>query len=59
MRGESIVRVLEVDVAPDAELERRYGASIPVLSIEGMELSLATNGRQIRAFLDRTLGRLA
>ena len=57
LRGESAVSVREVDVASDAELERRFGASVPVLSIDGMELGLAVSGRQIQTFLDRALGR--
>ncbi len=57
LRGESAVSVREVDVASNAELERRFGASVPVLSIDGMELGLAVSGRQIQAFLDRALGR--
>ncbi len=57
-RGESLPLVREVDIDTDPSLEERFGSRLPVLSLDGNELELATSGRQVRAFLDRTLGRL-
>jgi len=57
-RGESVPIVREVDIDMDPSLEERFGGRIPVLAVDGQELELATSGRQVRAFLDRTLGRL-
>lgn len=57
-RGETVPLVREVDIDADPALEERFGSRIPVLALDGQELELATSGRQVRAFLDRTLGRL-
>jgi hypothetical protein len=57
--GEPVPTLREVDITGDPELESRFGASIPVLAVDGTHLDLATGGRRIRAFLDRTIGRLA
>jgi len=57
-RGESVPIVREVDIDTDPSLEERFGSRIPVLALDGTELELATSGRQVRAFLERTLGRL-
>jgi hypothetical protein len=40
-------------------LEARYGGLVPVLALGGQELPLVMSGRQARAFLDRTLPRIA
>ncbi len=53
--GRSIPVVREVDLDADADAERRYREAIPVLSLDGQELRLATSARQIRAFLERAL----
>lgn len=57
-RGESVPIVREVDIDTDPSLEERFGSRIPVLALDGTELEFATSGRQVRAFLERTLGRL-
>ena len=57
--GEPLPTFREVDITGDPDLESRFGSSIPVLAVEGQHLDLATGGRRIRAFLDRTIGRLA
>ncbi len=57
-RGETVPVVREVDIDADPSLEERFGSRIPVLALDGQELELATSGRHVRAFLDRTLGRL-
>lgn len=57
-RGERVPIVREVDIDTDPSLDERFGSRIPVLALGGQELELATGGRQVRAFLDRTLGRL-
>lgn len=58
-RGDPIARVHEVDLKQQPDLEERYGALIPVLALNGTELTLAMGGRTIALFLDRVLGRLA
>ena len=58
-RGEAVPIVREVEVSTDPELESRYGGLVPVLALAGQELPLAMSDRQVRAFLDRTLPRLA
>jgi len=58
-QGEVVPRVREVDVDGDPDLRTRYGALVPVVVIGASELPLVTSGRQLRAFLDATLPRLA
>ena len=58
-RGDPIARVRVVDIDSSAELKRRYNDVIPVMALNGSELSLAMGRRSIDRFLDRTLGRLA
>jgi glutaredoxin len=57
--GETIPTFREVDITGDTILEERFGASIPVIAVDGRHLDLATGGKRVRSFLDRTLGRLA
>ena len=45
----------EVDIAADDRLEARYGTTIPVLSLDGEELPLATSARAIRSYLVKVL----
>lgn len=58
MRGDPIPRVHEVNLSQHPDLEPRYGALIPVLALDGHELTLAMGGPTIERFLDRILGRL-
>ena len=58
-RGELVPVVRDLDVAMDPDLERRYGALVPVVVIGDAELPLVTSVRQLRAFLDATLPLLA
>ena len=58
-RGEVVPSVVDVDVSTDADLEARYGGLVPVVAVASAELPLVTSGRQLRAFLDATLPRLA
>ena len=58
-RGEPVPVAREVDVASSPELEARFGQRIPVLVAGDQELAMALSGRQVRAFLDRVMGRLA
>ncbi len=55
--GHPVPAVREVDLDADAEADRRYGETIPVLALEGHVLPLATSARQIRAFLEQSLDR--
>jgi hypothetical protein len=57
-RGEPIARVRVVDIDADAELKSRYGGLIPVMTLNGRELPLASGQRSIGRFLDTALGRL-
>ena len=57
--GELTPVVRDLDVSSDPELEQRYGALVPVVAIGAAELPLVTSVRQLRAFLDATLPRLA
>lgn len=59
MRGEPTALVKELDIDADPELQARYFLRIPVFAIDGLELDLVTSDRQVRAFLDRALPRLA
>ena len=58
-RGEPIARVRVVDVDTDEELRRRYGDLLPVISVNGRDVTLAMGQRTISRFLDATLGRSA
>jgi hypothetical protein len=58
-RGDPIVRVRVVDIDTDPELKGRYGDLIPVIALNGRELTLAMGQRTISRFLDVLLGRLA
>jgi len=57
--GQPVPQVHEVDVTDDPDLVARYGGLVPVLVLSGQELPLVVSGRQVRAFLDRTLPRTA
>ncbi|MER3437727.1 MAG: glutaredoxin [Chloroflexota bacterium] len=53
--GQPIVEFREIDVAGDAELEARHGATIPVLELAGERLELAIRTGPIRQFLEQLL----
>ena len=57
-RGDPIARVRVVDIDADAELKTRYGGLIPVMALNGREITLVMGQRAISQFLDATLGRL-
>lgn len=59
LRGDPIVRVREIDLAGQPDLEPRFGALLPVLTLDGRELTLAMGTRTIERFLDQVLGRMA
>jgi hypothetical protein len=59
MRGDPIARVRVVDIDSYAELKGRYGDLIPVIAMNGRELTLVMGRRTISRFLDVVLGRLA
>lgn len=58
-RGDPIANIREVDISTDPDLQARYGPVIPVLALNGLELTLANGNRSISLFLDRALGRAA
>lgn len=57
--GQVVGRVVVLDVDRDPDLRARYGAFVPVVAVGTAELPLVTSGRQLRAFLDATLPRIA
>ena len=57
--GDRVPRVRFVDIDADAALAERYGGLVPVLALNDLEVPLLSGYRQIAAFLDRALGRLA
>jgi glutaredoxin len=59
LSGELTASMREVDIDADPDLRARYTERVPVLALEGMELDLVTSIRQVRAFLDRALPRVA
>lgn len=59
LRGDPIARVREVDINDQPELYQRYSALVPVIGLDGHELTLAMGRRTIDAYLDRVLGRAA
>jgi hypothetical protein len=59
LRGDPTALVRELDIDVDPELHSRYFLRIPVFAIDGLEIDLVTSSRQVRAFLDRALPRLA
>jgi len=59
VRGEVVPVVRDVEVSSDPDLEQRYGAFVPVVSIGDAELLLVTSARQLRAFLEATLPGIA
>ena len=58
-RGDPNPRVRYVDVSADSDLEARFGAQVPVLTLGGEELALNVSARAISQLLDRNLGRAA
>ena len=59
LRGDPIASVRFVDVDTDWELKSRYGDLLPVIAMNGNELTLVMGRRVIERFLDRVLGRAA
>lgn len=57
--GEPVPTLEELDVDSDPALRERYGALVPVVALGATELPLVTSGRQLRAFLQATLPRMA
>ncbi len=51
--------IREINLASQPDLEPRFGALLPVLALDGQELTLAMGTRTIERFLDRVLGRAA
>ncbi len=55
LSGAIVPKVHAIDVAGDAEAERTFGYRVPVLVMDGRELSLAVGQRAIRRFLAEAL----
>ena len=58
-RGDPNPRVRYLDVSSDSDLEARFGARVPVLTLGSDELALNISSRAISQLLDRNLGRAA
>jgi hypothetical protein len=58
-RGDPNPRVRYLDIDADSELEARFGARVPVLTLGGEELALAVSAKAIAQLLDRNVGRAA
>jgi hypothetical protein len=58
-RGEPNPRVRYVDVSADTDLEARFGARVPVLTLGTDEIALTVSARAIAQLLDRNMGRAA
>jgi glutaredoxin len=58
-RGEPNPRVRYVDVSTDTDLEARFGARVPVLTLGTDEIALTVSARAIAQLLDRNMGRAA
>jgi thiol-disulfide isomerase/thioredoxin len=58
-RGDPNPRVRYIDVSADSDLEARFGARVPVLTLGEDELALTLSARAIAQLLDRNLGRAA
>ena len=54
-RGRRTAAIRERDIEGDADLERQFFATIPVLELDGRRLDLATSPSRIRRFLDDAL----
>jgi Glutaredoxin-like domain (DUF836) len=50
-RGQRTAAFHERDIATEAELERQFFATIPVLELSGRRLELATSPAKVRRFL--------
>jgi hypothetical protein len=59
VRGDLVPTIRRVAIDGQADLEARYGADVPVFDLDGSELRLVTSRRQIGAFLDRLMPRVA
>jgi hypothetical protein len=59
LRGDPVPRIREIDLTDHPDLEPRYGPVLPVLALDGQQLTLAMGTRAISTFLDRTMGRAA
>ena len=56
-RGRRTAAIRERDITTNADWERAYFATIPVVEIDGRRLELATSPAKLRRFLDDALGR--
>jgi len=56
-RGRRTAAIRERDITTNADWERAYFATIPVVEIDGRRLELATSPAKLRRFLDDALDR--
>ena len=54
-RGRPAALLRERDITTDADWERQYFATIPVVEVRGRRLELATSPAKLRRFLDEAL----
>jgi hypothetical protein len=55
MQGRRTAALRERDIAADADLDARFGTTIPVLELDGHRLELAVSPARVRRFLDEAL----
>ena len=54
-RSLPLARLIERDISTDDDLERTFGALIPVLELRGERVELAVSPARLRRFLERNL----
>lgn len=54
-RGLPVPTIIEHSIDGDEDLQRRYEFTIPVVTIDGRELELATSAAKLRRFLAEAL----
>jgi hypothetical protein len=54
-RSLPLARLIERDISTDDDLERTFGAMIPVVELRGERVELAVSPARLRRFLERNL----
>jgi len=54
-RSLPLARLIERDISTDDDLERTFGALIPVVELRGERVELAVSPARLRRFLERNL----
>ena len=54
-RSQPIAHLTERDISGDADLQRSFGKTIPVVELRGERIELAVSPARLRRFLERNL----